>query len=324
MSISYAFSDEEYISYPELTKLVQGLHMTTKPDYVKFFRENGKELDLPPFNQIPRIYSENWGSWYEFFGLSEKEYNKHIQDLSNSDQPSKQNFSTVDETIEQITAQLDEEGIAQPKPQKPSESIKTPTKEHPNYRTPKKKEIKINKGIRNFLTYEEAKARTQELGIPSGRVYKKRYSEIDGAPSNPDRTYRKEWKGWRDFHGTQISRPTYKELKEGVQRLNFQSRVEYQERRKEIHPGAPAHPETFYPDEWEGWGIFFNIQISRPTYKELKEGAQRLNFKSMKEYREGREKIHPGAPANPDRFYAEWEGAVIFLNKSKCEQVLNQ
>ncbi len=371
MSISYAFSNEEYISYPELTKFVQDLNIKTKPDYVKFFLENGKELGLPPLNQIPRIYSENWRSWHEFFGLSEKKYNKHIQDLSNSDQPSKQNFSTIDEIIEQTTAQLDEEGTTQPKLQKPSESIKTPTKENPNYQIKRRK---------NFLTYEELKKlirsqgdirtgktyhewRKQNQGIapanPSkfylqwkgwkeflgdqfrhlsykrlmeevrkrdiqtAMQYKYNYKDIKGAPSNPERFY-PEWISWRDFHGTQISRPTYKELKEGVQRLNFQSMEEYQERRKEIHPGAPSRPDTIYP-EWEGSKIFFNIQISRPTYKELKEGVQRLNFQSVTEYRRRRKEIHKGAPYNPNQFYPdEWEGWNIFLNKSKCEQVFNQ
>ena len=91
-------------------------------------------------------------------------------------------------------------------------------------------------------------------------------------PRYPNRTY-PDWKGWNDFLGVDnsfekelnrkrmLTRP-YWEAVRWVQAQSYKSANEYKEKyNDEVPKDIPKMPETFYKDQWQGWGVFLGTNI---------------------------------------------------------------
>lgn len=53
----------------------------------------------------------------------------------------------------------------------------------------------------DYYSFEEAAVAAQRLVITGMKQYRKRYAEDERLPSNPERTYEGEWRGWMWFLG---------------------------------------------------------------------------------------------------------------------------
>lgn len=166
-----------------------------------------------------------------------------------------------------------------------------------------------------YRTYKEAQKATQSLGIKDSIEYRCRYQEDLLLPSSPDEKYASDWDGWPEFLGKSSKYETLEEASKAAQVLGFKNRLDY-DNNYHKDPKLPASPQTYYKDEWDGWGEFLGKSKSKyKTIEEASNAACRLKIKDSKSYRQEYKK-DARLPSNPDRTYNEhWTSWESFLNK---------
>jgi hypothetical protein len=184
----------------------------------------------------------------------------------------------------------------------------------PSY--PKNVYIKDFKGVGDWLgtgiiadkdkvyrPYKEARDFVRALnlkGIKEWQEYCKSGNKPDDIPANPDRTYKKDFKGFGDFLGTgriaykdKAYRP-YKEAREFVRNLNLKSMEEWKKYCKSGNKpdDIRVHPDRTYKKDFKGFGDWLGTgtiapqnKVYRP-YKEAREFVRKLNLKNFTEWQE--------------------------------------
>lgn len=129
-------------------------------------------------------------------------------------------------------------------------------------------------------TFEEAcaiaKRDARKLNI-SGKTYKQarneKWRKLQGLPTDPMRTYKKEWKGWPHFLGKE--RPSFGLAKQLV--LQHQRKLKITKKTfsstqlkkwREKH-NLPSCPHQVYSKEWAGWADFLG-KTKRPLRRRNK------------------------------------------------------
>jgi len=171
-------------------------NFNTWGDWQKFAKSNLRPFDIPARPSV--IYKDQWISLHDFLGSkyiprsarSYLEYNKAKEFIK------KFNFKKSDDFYNFI------------------KSKKFPEKILPRYPG----EVYKNKGWlgwgnflgtgaiwkKNFISYNEAKKQVISKNIISKNDYSSKRKKLNLKnilPSEPQRTYKKEWKGWDDFLG---------------------------------------------------------------------------------------------------------------------------
>ena len=290
---------KKYLSYTELKKRVQDLGITSSLEYQRKYKDI---LGAP--SDPAQIYKKEWEGWNIFLGKQKQQY------LSYTELQQKVQDLDIKSQYEYRRRYKEIAGA----PSSPNQVYKKEWEGWP-----------VFLGTRQYLSYIELKKRVQALGIRNWREYRRKYKEILGAPSSPDKKYKKEWEGWNIFLGKQKQQYlSYTELQQKVQDLDIKSQYEYRRRYKEID-GAPLHPDRQYKGDWEGWPAFLGTSSHRKKrrnylpYTKLQKQVQALGITSFSEYRRRYKEIS-NAPANPDRYYKEeWNSWPAFLGK-KCKE----
>ncbi len=174
-----------------------------------------------------------------------------------------------------------------------------------------------------YLTYAEAQAAAQALGIKNLPDYKKRFREDPRLPASPHTVYADAgWIDWYDLLGRE--RPdlylTYVEAQAAAQALGIKNQPDYSERYRE-DPRLPASPNQAYADAgWIDWYALLGRE--RPdlylTYVEAQAAAQALGIKNQPDYNK-RHREDPRLPASPQQTYADagWIDVYDFLGKER-------
>jgi hypothetical protein len=147
-------------------------------------------------------------------------------------------------------------------------------------------------------------------------------------PSNPNRTYADEWKGWGDFLGGRDGWRSFAEAREYAHSLGFKSMREWQAFAKSDKRPAdvPATPNGAYARTgWTGWGNFLGTKNRRNAkqrpFDEARKYARSLGLKSQKEWRDFRksERRQIDIPSHPDKAYASagWAGYGDWLGTGR-------
>jgi len=104
-------------------------------------------------------------------------------------------------------------------------------------------------------------------------------------PSNPQRTYKKEWKSWGDWTGTGIVAPklrvyrSFEEARKFVHSLKLENQKNWLEYSKsENKPeDIPANPNTVYKKEWKSLGDWLGtgtVATFQREYRSFEEARQ--------------------------------------------------
>ena len=190
--------------------------------------------------------------------------------------------------------------------------------------------------LRNYLSYEEAKAIVHKLNLKSGADWKK-YTQTGNLPENipsaPNIAYKdKGWKSMGDWLGTGTVANYFRryrnfdQAKAFVQNLNLKSGAEWREFTKSgnLPKDIPAYPNQTYKDkgwtsmgDWLGTGtIAPNLRQYQP-FEEAKAFVQNLNLKSGAEWIEFTKSgnLPKDIPANPYQTYKDkgWNGMGDWL-----------
>ena len=194
---------------------------------------------------------------------------------------------------------------------------------------------------RKFMTYNEAVKFNKKNGIESQSIYKKYRlaNNVKRLPSNPNSTYKNNgWTTWGEFLGTKAIAPfnkkfiSYQKAKEYAISKGFNTSKDWQEhiKRGEKPDNIPASPGHNYPNEWEGWELFFGKEkirnIDYLLFKKARTFVRKLNLKTQsdwKKYCNSGNKPH-NIPANPSRTYrskgwtnlGDWLGTNSVANQN--------
>ena len=193
----------------------------------------------------------------------------------------------------------------------------------------------ISNQKRDWMSFDEAKALMQSQGIKTYKDFiewKQAGKRPEKFPSNPSQTYKNEWRGWRNFFGTEnISRRkekwmSFDEAKIFIQKVGLTSLAQFQEWSKsEQRPeNFPSSPNKFYKGEWTNWADFLgtkNISGGRKkewmSFHDAKALMQSQGIKTNREFIKWKKdgKRPESFPSNPNQVYTnEWRGWGDFLS----------
>ena len=184
-----------------------------------------------------------------------------------------------------------------------------------------------------FRPFAEAREFVRALKLKNQEEWRRYYKSTtrpSGIPTNPDKVYRTEWKGWGDFLGTgRIASQDMKFLsfdraKEIVHSLGLKTQTEWKEYCKSAKrpKDIPSNPGGTYRTEWKGWGDWLgtgSIADQYKTYRNFNAARSYIRSLGLKSQNEWREFVRSGKkpcdiPSNAPRTYKkEWKGMGDWL-----------
>lgn len=192
-------------------------------------------------------------------------------------------------------------------------------------------------GRANWRPFEEARAFARGLALNNisqwNRFYKSDQRPKD-IPAAPDVVYRHHgWINFGDWLGTFYINPRQRKYAPFEQALKFARNKNLKnsmEWRKldlnEIPANIPKNPHHVYEGNgWAGWGHFLGtgnvFQGEYMEYEEAESFVQKLNFKSVSEFRKYCKSVERpnNLPTNPEKAYKNngWVDFFQFLGKEK-------
>jgi len=194
-------------------------------------------------------------------------------------------------------------------------------------------ELINNNVVKQFREFSLARRFVQKLRLKNQREwydYCKSGKKLDDIPSDPRTVYFDKWISWGDWLGTGIvanaSRNflAFEDAKKMVQKFGLKNAKEWYEFTK--IKDIPKNPHMVYRSEWKGFGDWLgttNVSTRKRKfmkYSEAKNYVQKLNLKSLKEWREfykSSQRIS-NIPTAPERVYKnEWKDWGDFLGTKK-------
>ncbi len=155
---------------------------------------------------------------------------------------------------------------------------------------------------KQFRDFESAREFVRSLKLKNAKEWQEYYksgNKPDDISSNPNRTYKKEWKGFGDWLGTgriadqdKVYRP-YKEAREFVRKLNLKNFTEWTEYCKSGNKpdDIPSSPKNNYKNkgyvdlgDWLGTGHISSHKRIYRNFTEAREFVRALNLKGYNEW----------------------------------------
>ena len=230
-----------YPTLEEASHAAQALGITTRIEYCKRYKEDPRLLSQPQYINV-----DEWLGWPLFLGTDNLVY------------PTLEEASHAAQALG-ITTLTGYRERYKEDPRLPRQPQHINADEWPGW--------SVFLGVDNLFypTLEEASHAAQALGIRIEIGYKKRYKEDSRLPRQPQHIYADEWLGWPVFFGTD-SYPTLEEASHAAQARGITTATEYKKRYKE-DPRLPRLPQHIFADEWPGWPVFLDADMSLEPLK---------------------------------------------------------
>jgi len=184
-----------------------------------------------------------------------------------------------------------------------------------------------------FRDFESARKFVHSLGLKSQTewsVYAKSPHKPADIPSNPQNTYKKQWKGMGDWLGTgNVHTKQFRDFESArnfVHSLGLKSETEW---RKYIKSGTkpndiPSHPQNTYKKQWKGMGDWLgtgNVHTKQfRDFESARKFVHSLGLKSQTEWSVYAKSPHKPAdiPSNPNQVYKnQWKGMGDWLGTGR-------
>jgi hypothetical protein len=156
-------------------------------------------------------------------------------------------------------------------------------------------------GTRNFKNvdwrpFTAARQFAHKLGLksnPEWFAWCRTPDKPTDIPSNPDRAYADEWKGWGDWLGTgnftNIDWRPFTEARQFAHKLGLRSNLEWRAwcKTRDRPADIPTKPDSVY-GEWKSWGDWLGTEnftnVEWRAFTEAREFARSLGLKSRSEW----------------------------------------
>ena len=245
------------LSYADAKKYVHKLKLKSSKDWLEYCKSGNKPRDIP--HSPYRAYKTYWKSWSEWLGT-----------ITPREVPQR-NFEQAREFVHSLGLKTRDNWNEYCKSgKKPPDIPKYPNQTY-----------KSNwKGIgdwlgtnhvanidKQFLSFFEARKFARSLGLKNATDWEKYRSsgkKPNNVPSNPNRTYKKEWKGYGDWLGTDIVWPhdvckqmrPFLDARQYIHSLGLKSRDAWNQYCKSGNKpkDIPSAPHLMYKKDWKGYG----------------------------------------------------------------------
>lgn len=304
---------KSYSTLALASEATQALGIQSIPDY------NARRHEDPQLPSRPdATYSREWQGYPDFFGREKLAKPTSGRFYETLDQASKACQALGIESAVEYASRYREDPRL---PAKPSDTYKIDWKGFPDFFG---RPSSVTAGL--YRTLAQAASAAKALGILGQTDYRSRFREDPRLPSNPNITYKNEWKGFPDFLGRPKlvrgrSSSFYSSLAQAasaVQRLGITSNLEYLQRWRE-DPQLPSKPERTYKDEWTTYSDFFGLAPANSWYS-LEDASRVVQAKGIHTVAIYLDRRHEDArlPSNPSQFYRdEWKGFPAFFGRDK-------
>ena len=191
----------------------------------------------------------------------------------------------------------------------------------------------VQPGQRQFRSFQAARAFVRSKGLTSQADwtrYCRSGEKPDDIPTNPQRTYKVEWRGMGDWLGTGAVAPgqrQYRSFQAARAFVRSKGLTNVREWKTFCRSGGkpddiPAHPERTYKVEWRGTGDWLGTGAVAPgqrQYRSFQAARAFVRSKGLTNQAEWRTFCRSGEkpddiPINPQRTYkVEWRGTGDWL-----------
>ena len=317
-SLSIRPADRTFRPFKKARLHVHKLGIRNKEEWGSYCKSKDKPVDIPALP--PRTYMKDWKGWGDWLGTG-------------TIAPQNRKFRTFNEA-RKLTHSLGLSGQSQwrifcKSGNKPDDIPNNPER-------PYKKDWKgwgdwLGTGFiathdREYRPFEEARAFANSLGLNSSSEWQQFCTsgrKPDDIPNNPERPYKKDWKGWGDWLGTgrianfQRKYLSFKEARAYAHSLNLKSSSEWQQFCKSGKKpvDVPYEPNETYEVDWMGWGDWLGTVTTREIVfrpiEEAREFVRSLRLKNRDEFAKYcKSEVRPkDIPTQPSRTYGKlWKG----------------
>jgi hypothetical protein len=185
---------------------------------------------------------------------------------------------------------------------------------------------KSNKAIsENFLDFKSSKKIVSKFNINNQKewiVFCASGKKPKNIPSNPQKIYKKEWSGYKNWLSSEKfsnkNKLTYEEAKKNVHSLGLNTHKEWVEYFKNNSlDKIPFNPQRTYKENWEGWNMWLGSKNKYMDYEKAKNISQKINLKNRDEWFEYYDKNDlEGIPKHPQSVYSDkWINWKDWLGK---------
>jgi len=190
---------------------------------------------------------------------------------------------------------------------------------------------------KKFKSFEDARKFVRTLKLKNVKEwidYRKSGKKPDYIPSNPNRTYKKDWKGWGDWLGTgtiafkNINYCSFNEARKFAQSLKLKNSDEWKIHSKsnKIPNNIPSTPHKKYRDMgWISWGDFLGTgNVHSKNFRKFNDAKKYVNKLKLKTQNEWRQYVKSDSkpddiPNKPGQAYKNkgWKGFGDWLGTGR-------
>jgi len=298
LNIGGAITRKIKLTFKDAKKYVHGLNLKTTKDWREWVKGDTRPLEIP--SDPPNAYLKEWISWNDWLNTEHPQPSYKDREITSfeemRDYATKSNISTSVEWKDLFDKELLPNGFLK----------------HPYYFYKKQWEGWGNfLGVENnyskkemLISFSDADKFVKNLNLKSYKEWIEYKDSIDFPsflPKDPSDSYKKDWKSWGDFLGTNYiacqNRKyfSYKDAQNYVKGLGITSSthwVRYWKANK-IPTKLPIGAPSTYKDEWVkngGWGGFLGtgtvatIERKYLSLTKLTKLVQKNKIKTQREY----------------------------------------
>ena len=219
-----ASSSRKWMSFNEAKDLIQNQGIKTKREFQEWSKSKKRPKNFP--SNPNQVYTNEWKGWGDFLGTGNISTGKRkwmsFQDAKTLMQS--QGIKTHKDFIE-----WKKDG-KRPKdfPSNPNQIYKDKWKGWGDFLDTGN----ISNRKMEWMSFQDAKTLMQSQGIKTNREFiewKKAGKRPEDFPSNPQRTYKKEWISWSHFLGNEKQWMSFDQAKTFIQRQGIRTSIEFRE-----------------------------------------------------------------------------------------------
>jgi len=181
---------------------------------------------------------------------------------------------------------------------------------------------------KKFLEFKEARKIARELNLRKAKDWTKTKSNniiLQNIPSRPKEYYKKKWKGWNDWLGSDFREYlSFNDARDYVRKLGLNSYAEWiRWCKSEAKPNnIPCNVIETYKKEWTDWYDFLGKRDRKEflSYYAARKLVRKLEIKRQEGYYE-LSKRRSDLPYNPDQVYKQWKDWFTFLGTDRRNKI---
>ena len=252
---------KEWMSFQDAKTFIQSQGIQTSTEFQAWSTSGERPKNFP---SAPwQVYQNEWISWGDFLGTSNKKEWMSFQDAKTFIQS--QGFQTSTEFYAWSKSGKRPKNFHR----NPYQFYKDEWTNWDDFLGTRKRNRSSNK--KKWMSFQDAKTFIQSQGLQT-RTEFYAWSASEERPQNfpsfPRQVYQNEWISWGDFLGTGNTAPqkrewmTFQNAKTFIQSQGITSESEFQawKRAGKRPKNFPSNPEKTYKDEWTNWDDFLGTR----------------------------------------------------------------